>query len=74
MGVLGKAHICATLIQVALSLSDAVPRSSDPGVIIGFTRNTAGMVPKAPQRQLVPQTSPEVHPCWNISLLGCTQS
>lgn len=68
MRVPEEAQSCITLIQVALSLVDAVPRSSDPGVVMGFTRNMAGMLYKAPQGQLVPQASPKLHPCWNISL------
>lgn len=35
---------------------------------MGFTRNTAGMLYKAPQDLLLPQASPKLHPCWNISL------
>lgn len=39
-----EAQSCTTLIQVALSLADAVPRSSDPGGVAGFSRNAAGML------------------------------
>lgn len=69
MRVPGKAQSCAALIQIALILTEAVPRSSDPGGVTDFTRDTAGLLHKAPQGQLVPQTSPEPHSCWTI-LLG----
>lgn len=37
----GEAQSCATLIQVALSLMDAVHQSSDPSGVTAFTMNTA---------------------------------